>query len=291
MSAESAWAGMTHPGHSRGLLDVFKRIYLLRLLVRKDMQIRYRGSVLGWIWSYVKPACQFAVYYVAMGMFLGLNHSLPNFPVYLFSGLVLINFFNEAFSNATRSIVDNAPLVKKIYLPRELFPLSSVIIAFVNFLPQVVVLMAACLLVGYDPSWSQLVCIVLAMLILAVLATGVGMLFGALDVGLRDAQNIVEMILLFTMWLSPVFYNMELVSRIAPPWLLTIYNLNPVTAAIGLFHYGVWAPTTAQTPQVMSLIGQHILIYGVIGLFTACIFLVFGQLVFRRLEKNFAQDL
>ena len=291
MTANAALEGMVRPGHSRGLLDVWDRRYLLRLLVRKDMQVRYRGSVLGWVWSYVKPAAQFLVYFVALGVFLGLNKSLPNYPVYLFSGLVIMNYFTEAFMNATRSVIDNTALVKKIYLPRELFPVSAVIIAFVNFFPQLVVLMAAALLVGYHPTAVQLSYIVLSILIVTVLSLGVGLAFGGINVSLRDAQNIVELIIMFSTWLSPVLYNAALVDSVAPHWVVVLYNLNPLTGAVGLIHLGVWAPTTPQDPPTMELIGGHILIYGAIALLTSLIVLLLGELVFRRLEKNFAQDL
>merc|ERR1711939_146318 len=107
------------PGRGRGILDVFKRGYLLRLLVRKGTATRYRNSVLGWVWSYVKPAAQFLIYYFVMGIILNLHGSIQNFAIYLFSGVVIVNLFNEAFGNATSAIVDNGSLVKKIYLPRE----------------------------------------------------------------------------------------------------------------------------------------------------------------------------
>lgn len=85
---------LRHPGHSAGLLELFKWRFLLNLLVKKELRVRYRGSVLGMIWSYVKPAVQLLVYYIAMGQFLGLGRSIPGYVIYLFSGMVMINFFN-----------------------------------------------------------------------------------------------------------------------------------------------------------------------------------------------------
>lgn len=279
------------PGGSLGLLSVFARGYLLWLLVRKDVRIRYRGSVLGWVWSYLKPAAQFAVYYVAVGGFLGLNASMPNFPIYLFSGLVLINLFNEAFGNSTRAVVDNSDLIKKIYLPRELFPVASVIIAFVNFLPQLVVLLVVCIAVGWTPSFIQVACILLAVLTIVILALGLGLLFGAINVGLRDAQNVVEMILLFTTWLSPVLYNMSLVRDAVAPPIMTLYQLNPITGAVGLMHNGVWFPTTDQSGSVRGLMGTDVIQFGLIALIVSLVLLVLGQIVFRKLENSFAQNL
>ena len=125
-SVELADEPLRPPGHSIGLLALPRWRFLLQLLVKKELRVRYRGSALGMLWSYVKPAVQLLVYYIAMGRFLRLGDSIPSYVVYLFSGMVMINFFNEILSNTTRSIIFNAPLVGKIYLPRELFPVSSV---------------------------------------------------------------------------------------------------------------------------------------------------------------------
>ncbi len=279
------------PGASLGLLSVLARRHLLWLLVRKDVRIRYRGSVLGWFWSYLKPAAQFAVYYIAVGEFLQLNRSMPAFAIYLFSGLIAVNLFNEAFGNSTRSITDNSDLIKKIYLPRELFPVASVFIALVNFLPQLVVLLAVCAVLGWQPTLVQVLCVLLGVIILAVLALGLGLLFGAVNVGLRDAQSLVDMILLFTTWLSPVLYSIALVRNALDPVWFFIYQLNPITAAVGLFHYGIWLPTTDPASGGSDVLGQDVLRFGVAGLLVSVVFLVIGQFVFRRLEKSFAQNL
>ena len=85
------------PGRGRGILDAMKNRYLLRLLVDKEIQVRYRGSVLGILWSYIKPGVQFLVFYIAMGLFLGLERGMHNYAVYLFSGMIAINFFSEGF--------------------------------------------------------------------------------------------------------------------------------------------------------------------------------------------------
>lgn len=287
----SAVAPLERPGKGRGLLDVMRHRYLLRLLVKKETQLRYRGSLLGWAWSYIKPAAQFAVFYLAIGEFLGGNKSMPNFAVYLFSGLILVNFFSEGFDNATRSIVNNSALVKKIYLPRELFPVSSVIVAFVNFLPQLVILLIASFFVGWHPNLYQLAALVLAMATIALFAVGLGLIFCAVNVGLRDAQSVVEVIVLFTMWLSPVFYHIEQVQESLPGWAFTIYQLNPITAAVGAIHFGVWYPTTDESQQWLQLVGPGALSYTFIGLLVSCIVLVIGQLLFKHLEQNFAQEL
>lgn len=279
--------GFVSPGQGAGLLDVFRRRYLLSLLVRKEVRVRYRGSVLGWLWSYVKPITQFTVFFVALGVFLRQNGVVDNYPIYLFSGLVVVNLFGEAFSNGTKSLVDNAPLIKKIYLPRELFPVSSTLVAVVNFVPQIVVLGVVCLIVGWAPTTVQVLGILLAIVIIIVLAMGLSLLFGSVNVSFRDAQNFVELIVLVATWASPVLYQWAMVERVLPPWLSVIYQLNPLTAAVELMHAGFWYPTTAgQTP-----LPKDLFVYGMLSLSISLVVLVIGQTVFRRLERRFAQDL
>lgn len=116
--------------------------------------------------------------FFALGIVLRVGgDQIPNYALYMFSGVIVINFFSEAFSNATRSIVSNAALVKKIYLPRELFPpVASVWVAAVHFLPQLVVLLAAALLNGWKPDIMQLIGAALGFVIVAITATGLGLL-------------------------------------------------------------------------------------------------------------------
>lgn len=282
-------AVLTVPGRGRGLLDVFSQRYLLRLVVRKELRVRYRGSVLGMAWSYVKPATQFVVFYFAMGVFLELNKGIEYFAVYLFAGIVVINFFSEAFGNATRTLIWNAPLIKKIYLPRELFPVSAIYVAVVHFLPQLVVLLIGALVAGWTPSLLGIAAALTGFVLVGILALGLGMLFGAVNVYLRDAENLVDLLLLVATWASPVLYPFARVqSALAEhQWLLTLYQLNPITVAVELFHYAFWLPTTGDTAQMPDNMVQTT----ISGLAVALLVLAAGQAVFRRLEGRFAQEL
>jgi ABC-2 type transport system permease protein len=275
------------PGANRGLLEVFRQRHLLSLIVRKEVQIRYRGSIFGWLWSYVKPLVQFFVFYVAIGVFLGMNGRVDFFPIYLLSGITVVTFFNEAFSNGTRSLVDNAPLIKKIYLPREMFPVASMLIAAVNTIPQIIVVVAISLFFGWSPSVVSIAAILLALIIVAVLASGLGLFFGSINVTFRDAQSFVEIILMVAIWASPVMYAWTQVAQVVPEWLFVLYRLNPITAAVELFHYGLWYPLGPTNGSPLP----DLWMYGAIALLTSLIALAVGQLVFRRLEGRFAQDL
>lgn len=279
--------GLTAPGSNSGLLEVFRQRHLLSLIVRKEVQIRYRGSIFGWLWSYVKPLVQFVVFYVAIGVFLGMNGRVDYFPIYLLSGITVVTFFNEAFSNGTRSLVDNAPLIKKIYLPREMFPIASMLIAAVNTVPQIIVVIGIALIFGWSPSLLSVAAIILALVIVAVLASGLGLFFGSINVTFRDAQSFVEIILMCAIWASPVMYDWPQVANAVPDWLFTMYCLNPVTVAVELFHFGIWYPlgpgASSPLPNMWQFAG--------IALVVSLIILALGQFVFRRLEGRFAQDL
>ncbi|MFJ4173845.1 ABC transporter permease [Microbacterium sp. NPDC089696] len=282
------------PGKSRGLIDVVRWRYLLYLLVRTGVTTRYRNSVLGWTWSYVRPGAQFLVFWVVLGLFLSLNRDIQNYPVYLFSGIVIINLFSEAYKNATTSIVNNAPLVRKVFLPRQLFAVSAVFVAFIHFLPQLALLLIVCLFLGWIPSVTLLgVGAALAgMLIVALFALGLGLFFGAINVRFRDAENIVELLLLLATWASPVLYAWTMVQDAVeklgwPDWIVELYLLNPITQGVELFHYAFWRPVTEATMAVPPNLGWNTLWAALIAIAT----LLLGQFVFRRLEGRFAQDL
>lgn len=278
---------MSPPAKRAGLLAVFQRRYLLSLLVRKEVQLRYRGSVLGWLWSYVKPLVQFAVFFVALGVFLGLNASVEYYPIYLLAGITIVTFFNEAFANGTRSLVDNASLIKKIYLPREMFPVASMLVAAVNTVPQIAVIVVIALLFGWTPTLLGLAAIFVALIMIALLATGLGLLFGAVNVTFRDAQSFVEIIVMCAVWAAPVMYQWQMVAEKVPHWLFVLFRLNPITIAVELFHYGIWLPLDPAGGVPIP----DLWLYTGVGMVTSVVFVVIGQLVFRSLEGRFAQDL
>ncbi len=225
--------------------------YLLSLIVRKEVQVRYRGSILGILWSYIKPAAQFVVFYVAMGVFLGLNRGVENYAVYLFSGIVVMNFFNEAFGNAARSIVGNGHLIKKIYLPRELFPVSSAVGRGGALRPAgggaagglPVVRLAA----GPAPGGADRARLRASS---PLFSLGLGLLFTTANVFFRDAENIVDLIAMVATWASPGALHVDDgARRPCPPWMLEPVPAQPADGGRGavplrlLGAHRAWWPT------------------------------------------------
>jgi len=130
-------------GSAQSLRDVWSYRELLSLLVKRELKARYKDSTLGFLWSLLRPLAQLLIYYVALGKFLGAERAIPDYAIFVFTGLTAWALFSEIVASGTGSIVANAGLVKKIYLPREVFPLSVVGSALFNFIVQIVILVLA----------------------------------------------------------------------------------------------------------------------------------------------------
>ena len=274
------------PGSNRGLLAVFRHRYLLSLLLKKGVATRYHGSVLGWVWSYIRPAAQFLMYFLVIGVLLKQNRGVELFPIYLFSGIVAVNLFSEALRNTTSAIIDNKSLVKKIYLPRALFPVAALGVGLIHFLPQIALLLVVAIIFGWTLGWIPVVAFIIGVLLILTFSLGLGLFFGAINVAYRDAKNIVDLILMFATWASPVLYSWEMVHNRAPEWLYHIYMSNPMTAAVEMFHTAFWFPMAPSENRPPEMI-MHTLIAAGVALAT----LLIGQLTFKKLEGSFAQNL
>src|SRR4051794_10964132 len=298
-------APLVSPFSSAGLIDVFRRRYLLRLLVQKEVSSRYQGSLLGLLWSYVQPLVRFAMYFFVIGLVLGLHQDVPNFAIHLFSALVAVHYFTETFSNGTRSIVRNKALVRKMAMPREMFPVSSCIVSGINSFPQLLILFVACVVVGWHPDVEAIVAGVLGIAIVTVLGTALALLFSAMNVFFRDFQNIVSTFQLFTHWIVPMIYPFSKLatSSMGSGWFYILYMSNPLTVAVLLVQRCFWVPTslgqgtgTSAIPADQSEVGyptmpDHLMLLGFLMLLVSLVILVLCQIAFRRLEGKFAERL
>jgi ABC-2 type transport system permease protein len=282
--------GMSFPGRGGKLRELYSRRDLLFLLVRRDLQARYRDSFLGFLWTVIRPLIQFLMYFIVLGQFLRAAEGIPNFAIYLFAGLTLYQFFNDTVAGATGSILMNGGLVKKIYLPREIFPFASVGGAGFMFLVQLAVLVIAALIFRALPEPIQVLWFFPALGLVLLYGTAIGLLLSAVNVYLRDIQYLTDVVLMLAMWASPIVYSWRMVSDVIdrfslPSWVLEIYLANPLTLAILGFHKAFWGAGTPQDyPPGLEL---RMLAAGVVGL----VFLFISHRVFTRLQGNFAQEL
>lgn len=282
---EPFWRGFTG-----AVREVWASRSLLFSLIRKELSIRYRGSVLGIFWTLIKPLVQLAVYGLVLGFFLGFGREIPDFGFFMFSGLMIFGLFSECVVLGTTSIIWNDTLVKKVTLRRELLPLSTTGTAIVNFLFQAVVLVAALAVTGRWPQLSNVAYIIPALLIVILLGLAGGMLLGALNVYVRDVQFIVDVGLMLLFWLTPILYGWWIVqdtfaSQGLPGWAFDVYMANPLATAAVAFQQGAWPGVT--NPYFDSFWAAQLWIT-----VAACLVLVwFAQRVFNRLQENFAAEL
>jgi len=284
------------PAGGGGFIDVMRHRYLLKLLVRKEVRVRYQGTVLGMAWSYVRPAMRFFVYFVVIGVVLGLNRSIPNFAVHIVAGMVCVQVFNEGFQTGTASVLKNKALVRKIYLPRELFPTASIIVTVVNIVPFLVIISIAAVATGWHPTWHLVPSTLLGLMLVTTFAAAMGLLFSAFNVYFRDFSKVVEVVTMLTPWSVPMIYAYDMVRDVMadrPWWMLELYQANPVAIAGMLLQRAFWLPTVDEehAGEAVLDLAPDLYLRGLVLLVLSGLLLVVAQRVFARLEGNFAEQL
>ncbi len=283
------------PGFVGGLRSAVRGVVeyreMLGLLVRRELKARYKDSSLGFLWSLLRPLTTLIVYYVAIGKFLQAERNTPEFAIYLFSGLTIWMLFQEIIASGTGSILGNAGLIKKVYLPREVFPLAAVGSSLFNFVTQLAILLAAVVLTGF-PTGERWLYAPMSLLIVLTWGLGLSLMLSALNVYLRDVQYLVEIVLMTLFWASPVVYPWKFVADALPGWAEQIYLANPVTAAVLGMQKTFWlAGDTAGENGSMALFpADHLTRMGIMVL-VGLVLIVVGQRVFARLQADFAQEL
>lgn len=262
---------------------------LLGLLISRELRAKYKGSSLGIVWSLVRPLAQLLIYYVAIGQFLGAARSIPDFAIFVFTGLTVWGLYSEIITSGTTSVIANAGLVKKVYLPREIFPLAAVGGSLFNFVVQFLVLVAATLVLARPPLHAELLYVPVSILLTMVVATALALVLSALNVYLRDVQHLVEIFILIFFWASPIVYSMAFVHEVlGGSWLEELYLANPVTLAVLGMQKAMWVAGSEDPAQYWPPnLEWRMLVALVVGV----VLLWIGQRVFSRLQSNFAQEL
>lgn len=289
-----AEAQLTPPTANNGLLAVFQRRYLLRLLVRREINARYQGSFLGLLWSYINPLAQFLVYWAIIGGVLGLHDDVPNFPIHLFAGLVIVHFFTETFGAGTRSIVRNKSVVVKMPLPREMFPVATMLVSLYHVGPQVVVLTIACLLSGWTPDPMGILAMLLALAMIMALGTAVALVFSVANVFFRDFGNIVNVLQMLVRFGVPMIYPYSMVDQRFGR-AADFYLLNPLADAVLLFQRAFWVGVPAEGHTKSEIIAvhlpDHLMLIGLAMLAVGLVLLVVAQLIFNKFDNKIPERL
>jgi ABC-2 type transport system permease protein len=281
------------------LKDLWINRDLLMLLVRTELKVKYKNSVLGYAWSMLNPALVLTIYYVVFKIISKNNQ--PHFAIWLFAGLLVWNLFNGAAMGATSVVVGKAGIVKKVAFPRELLALSVVGVAMVLFAIQVVVLIAALLLFGITPDFTFVAILPLALVTLVVFTGALSIFLSAVNVYLRDTQHLTEVLLMAWFWGTPIVYSFGQISRELAKyphllWIKYVYLSNPITPIVMTFQRAIYGTTqyTYQGTVTHVLpnwgVGTYASLLGVVLAASTGLFLL-ALIVFGRLEGNFAEEL
>ncbi|MBR6458949.1 MAG: ABC transporter permease [Actinomycetaceae bacterium] len=272
-------------GSKDSLLDIWNHRELWWLLTKREVKARYKDSVGGFIWSLIRPLVLLMIYYFVIGKVLGAAGQIPDFAVHIFAGLTGWTLFSTIVSGATQSIVGNSGIVKKVYVPREIFPLASAGSAFVDFLAQFAILFVAAFAIG-GINWVHfLIYTPISIAMLAVWGIALGLLLAGANVYLRDTQYLVEVILSIGFWLTPSLYAYFTMAPSMPDWVMNIYLLNPTAIGVLGIEQGVW------TAGDVKLWPPHLFTQISIMLLIGLVLIFVNQRIFSRIQRNFAQEL
>ncbi len=253
--------------------ELFEYRYMIYSMVKRDLRGRYQKSVLGVLWAFLFPLFQIAIYTFVFGVIF--PSSIENYYIYLTAGIVPWTFFNDSLIQGSGSIIGGSNLVTKIYFPREVLPIAAVTAKFVNMLLAFIIVFLFVIGggVGINPMviW-YLPCVMIMEYILCV---GFAVLFSAITVYIRDMEYIVGILLMAWIWGTPIMYDM---ARL-PQWVKTILLCNPMTSVVQSYHAVLYYKKMPDS------------IYTIIGWAAAIAAFVIGEMVFARVEGDFAEEL
>lgn len=253
--------------------DIYEYRDMIFSLVKRELRGRYQKSVLGMLWTLLNPLCQIVVYTFVFTVIF--ENNMENFYIYLTVGTIPWTFFSEALGQGAGSIVSNADMTKKIYFPREVLTIASVTAKFVNMLLAFIVVFFVLLISGVGINPALLIWLVPIMAAEYMVALGFTLFFSAVTVYLRDMEYIVGVLLMAWIWATPIMYTLDGRSKM----VVSLLKLNPMTSIILAYQNVLYYKVA---PVIQSL-GLSLLVGA--GL------LLIGEIVFVRLEGNFAEEL
>lgn len=251
------------------ILNFKKYNFLLMELVKKDIKLKYRRSYLGYVWTLLEPLLTM---FVLTAVFSNLyQRGDSKFPVYVLSGRLLYSFFSSATKASMKSIRSNSSMIKKVYVPKYIYPLSTIISNYIIFLLSLVVLVGTAIVVGIKPSVHLLAAFIPLILIL-IMSIGVGMILSTLAVFFRDLEYLWGVVLMLIMYCSAIFYEID--SKITSVNNQWIFKVNPLYALIANFRHAIYGEP----------LNSYFLIYSIIVSFAS---LLIGVILFYKKQDEF----
>ena len=258
---------------SLGLEELWEFRELFYFFTWRDIKVKYKQAVLGIFWAILQPLFMTVIFSILLGKAISSQSAMTiPYPVFVLSGMLLWGIFSGGMTNAANSMVTNANIIKKIYFPRLIIPISAVLVACVDFAMAFIVFIAALFYYQVSVSWTGVLLIPVAVLLASTAAMGIGMYFAALNVKYRDVRYIIPFLVQALLFLTPVIYPMTITDNKALQLLL---QLNPMAGALELFR-GVFS--------------EYVINWQTVGLssLTCVAFFIIGMLYFRKTEAYFA---
>lgn len=210
------------------LITFYNYRNLLYEFVKKDIKLKYRNSILGVFWSMLNPLLIMVVLtFLFSNIF---KNNIPNFPVYCLSGRLIYDFFSQATNHCMNSITSKSSLIKKIYVPKYLYPLSKVISSFIIFLISIIPLIGVMIITHVKINWMILLSFY-PLICLLMISFGIGLVLATINVFFRDMQHLYSIVLMIIMYASAIFYSVDIID----PKYVMILNLNPIFPIITVF--------------------------------------------------------
>lgn len=259
-------------------MSLFKELYnyreLLKTNVKKDIRGKYKASFLGVLWSFINPLLSVFVYSIVFRFLL--RNDIPNFLIFLIVAIIPWNFFTTVISQGTTCIVGNGGVIKKVYFPRIILPISVATSGLINFFISCFIIFAFLIGSGIGLTWLVLLLPFIG-IIQYIMSLGMSLILSAVNVYIRDVEYIVGFILSLAFYATPILYDASTFSF--PSYILFILNLNPMTHLVNVYRDILYYQ---QLPQLSSII--------VLVVFSVTM-LVLGVIIFQKLQKRFAEEL
>jgi ABC-2 type transport system permease protein len=270
------------------MVDIFRRIKLIFSnyelvfkLASKEIKVRYKSPFLGFLWALLVPLCVIFTFKIIFSFFIKIPLKRYPFFIFLTTAVFPWNFFSLSLSNSVLSIQENSNLIKKIYFPREIIPISIILANLINFILTVILMLPVFYLFGLHFD-AYIVILPLVIFIELIFVIGVSLIFSSLQVYFRDVKYIVEILLFVWFYITPIFYPLDLVLSTSK-LLFKLYMLNPLTQIVTLYRIALLQGYTYELPTGLTPIWL-IITSTVISLIT----LLLGLYSFKRLEVRFA---
>jgi lipopolysaccharide transport system permease protein len=254
--------------------DIVRYKSLLNNLAKRDFLVRYKQAFAGIMWALIKPLMSILVFGYISTKISNSENTATNF-VYVASAMLLWQLFSNVFNDVSNSIISNSNLFSKVYFPKIIIPLSTILVCLVDFFISLIILVVLFVISGQSLHW-QIILAPLFILLTVINGLGLGLYFATINVKYRDVKFIVPVILQFGMYVTPVIFNTNYYLDRMPSWLHWLFCLNPMVGAIDGFKYALFGSDSIYNIYYFSL-----------SVCVSFFFLFIGVKYFYKFERNF----